>query len=60
MNLQHNYSVDEVLEITKSLDNEGKIKVRESIQQQLLDIDEIQLIMAQNHKKYEATYKALA
>lgn len=60
MELNHVYTVEEVLEIVNTFKPEEKIRVRDGIQESLVNKEEIELIMDKYHKKYEATYKALA
>jgi len=60
MDSQHAYTVEEVLEIALTLKPEDRKKVQEEIQKSFLNekgmLDRLEPI----HKKYDATYKALA
>lgn len=60
MDLQHNYTVEEVLEIALKLNSKDRKIVQEGIQKSLFDEKEILDKISPIHQKYEATYKALA
>jgi len=60
MDSQHAYTVEEVLEIALTLKPEDRQKVQEQIQKSLLNEQEILDRIEPIHKKYDATYKALA
>ncbi|MEX8546367.1 MAG: hypothetical protein V5804_02090 [Mucilaginibacter sp.] len=60
MDLNHNYTVEEVLEIALTLKPEDRKKVQEEIQKSLLNEKEILDKISPFHQKYEATYKTLA
>jgi len=60
MDSQHIYTVKEVLEIALTLSAEERKKVQEEIQKSLLNEKEILEKIEPFHKKFEATYKALA
>lgn len=57
---QHIYTVEEVLEIALTLKPDDRKKVQQEIQKSLLNESEILDRIEPFHKKYEATYKALA
>lgn len=60
MDLQHTYTVEEVLEIALTLKPEDRKIVQEEIQKSLLNEKEILDRISPFHQKYEETYKALA
>lgn len=60
MNLQHTYTVEEVLEIALTLKLEDRKVVQEEIQKYLFNKKEILDRISPFHQKYEETYKALA
>lgn len=60
MDLQHNYTVKEVLEIALTLKPEDRKIVQEGIVKSLFNEKEILDKISLFHEKYEATYKALA
>ncbi len=60
MDLQHIYTVEEVLEIALTLKIEDRKIVQEQIQKSLFEEQEILEKITPFHQKYEATYKALA
>ena len=60
MDSQHAYTVEEVLEIALTLKPEERKKVQEEIQKSFLNEKEILDRIEPIHKKYDATYKALA
>ncbi len=60
MESQHAYTVEEVLEIALALKLEDRKKVQEEIQKSFLNEKEILDGIEPIHKKYDATYKALA
>ena len=60
MDPQHTYTVEEVLEIALTLPPEDRKKVQEEIQKSFLHEKEILDRIEPIHKKYNATYKALA
>lgn len=60
MDLQHTYTVEEVLEIALTLKPEDRKIVQEEIQKSLFNEKEILDKISPFHQKYEATYKALA
>lgn len=60
MDLQHTYTVDEVLEIALTLKSEDRKIVQEEIQKSLFNEKEILDKISLFHQKYEATYKAHA
>ena len=60
MDLQHTYTVDEVIEIALTLKPEDRQKVTDGIKKSTLNEKEIVDKINPFHQKYEATYKALA
>lgn len=60
MDLQHTYTVEEVLEIALTLKPEDRKLVQQKIQKSLFDEKEILDKISSIHQKYEETYKALA
>lgn len=60
MDLQHIYTVEEVLEIALTLKPEDRRVVQEEIQKSLFNEKEILDRIFLFHQKYEDTYKALA
>lgn len=57
MNLQHNYTVEEVLEIVNTLAPKDK-EILKSVF--LLEEAEFERLVKEDFSKYEATFKALA
>ncbi len=60
MDLQHTYTIEEVLEIALTLKPEDRKIVQEEIQKSLFNEKEILDRITPFHQKYEATYKDLA
>ncbi|OAQ41635.1 hypothetical protein A5893_00555 [Pedobacter psychrophilus] len=60
MDTQHQYTVEEVLEIALKLNDDDRKLIKEEIQKSLLNKEEILNKINPIHKKYESTYKALS
>lgn len=60
MDLQHTYTVAEVLEMAMTLNDEDREKVKVEIEKSLIEPKEVLDRMAPYHKKFQATYRALA
>lgn len=60
MKSKHAFTVEEVLELALALNPEDRKKVQEEIQKSFLNEKEILDRIEPIHRKYDATYKALA
>ncbi|MFN0047567.1 MAG: hypothetical protein ACKVOU_00420 [Cytophagales bacterium] len=57
MELQHNYTVEEVLEIVNTMSMKDKESIRTAL---FVDEAEFERLVKEDFVKYEATFKALA
>jgi hypothetical protein len=57
MELQHNYTVEEVLEIVNTMSNKDKQTIKTAL---FIDEAEFERLVKEDFAKYETTFKALA